>query len=121
MKKPAVLLSVGIVALYITVDAGAHPMSKDECTEGSDFIKTAALSRDNGMQGMTFLEKMLDDFQAIRSFPPQLRWLVQDREDEDYLIKAVTEVFENPQDPVEHQQNFFGDCLTRVVAKLARP
>ena len=101
-------------ALSLAVGAAAHPLSREECAEGGDFIKNAALSRENGMDGMTFLARTIEDFAAIKSFPPSLRWFVQDQYDEDYLLKAVADVFSNPREPQAHQTNFFGDCVTRT-------
>jgi hypothetical protein len=114
MKRTARVLSFAIASLAFSLNSVAHPLSKEECVEGSDFIKNAALSRENGMDGMTFLAKMLADIAAIRAFPPDLRWFVQDQHDEDYLLKAITDVFENPQEPQAHQRHFLGECLTRT-------
>jgi hypothetical protein len=114
MQNPAAVLSVAIAALFLSLNANAHPLTRQECTEGSDFIKNAALSRDNGMDGMKFLTRIIDDFEAIKSFPPELRWFVQDEQDEDYLLKAVAEVFQNPKDPQAHQRDFFSECLVRT-------
>src|SRR4051812_43129010 len=79
--------------LGIAIDAAAHPLSREECSEGSDFIKNAALSRENGMDGGTFLSRTIEDLSLIKSFPPSMRWFVQDESDEDYLLKAVADVF----------------------------
>src|ERR1700687_6409165 len=46
----------------------------EECLEGSDFIRNAALSRAAGGAGDTFLERMSGDFLGIRAFPAALRW-----------------------------------------------
>ncbi|HXC40568.1 MAG TPA: hypothetical protein VN667_16640 [Burkholderiales bacterium] len=96
----------------------AHPLSRQECTEGSDFIRNAALSRNNGMEGTRFISSTLADFEAIKSFPPQLRWFVQDDQDEAYLLRAVTDVFENPREPDTHQQAFLAQCLERAALTL---
>jgi hypothetical protein len=116
MTEPATLLSIAAAALFFSVPAQAHPLSKQECTEGSDFIRNAALSRENGIDGMTFLTKTIEDLELIKSFPAELRWFVQDQNDEDYLLRAVAEVFENPRDPQVHQRRFFGDCLVRTTS-----
>ena len=116
MKK-RVIASVVVTAVFLTVEAAAHPLSREECTEGSDFIKNAALSRENGMDGMTFLARTIDDLALIKSFPPTLRWFVQDQHDEDYLLAAVAEVFSNPQEPQMHQRRFFGECITRTSGR----
>jgi hypothetical protein len=96
--------------------AQCHPLSNQECLEGGDFIRNAALSRDNGVDGITFVAKVLDDLVVIRSFPKELRWFAQDREDEDYLLAAVSQVFENRKDPDQHRQAFYAGCVSRIAA-----
>lgn len=116
MKNAPAIVSIASAALFFSLSASAHPLSKEECSEGSDFIKNAALSRENGMDGMTFMAKTIADLETIRSFPAELRWFAQDRQDEDYLLKAIAEVFEKPQDPQAHQRQFFGQCLVRTTS-----
>lgn len=116
MKPLAKLLPV---ALLLLVSYGhCHPLSNEECAEGGDFIRNAALSRDNGMDPLTFVAKVLDDLVVIRSFPRELRWFAQDREDEDYLLEAVAQVFENRRDPDDHRQLFYDGCMDRVAATV---
>ena len=105
-----------LIALLCSGLACAHPLSRNECAEGSDFIKNAALSRDNGMDGTTFLSRTIDDLAAIKAFPPPLRWFVQDQSDEDYLLAAISRVFSSPAQPQTHQSDFFADCITRAAA-----
>lgn len=114
-QRQAIMGAVA-TALWVSFTAAAHPLSREECSEGSDFIKNAALSRENGMDGMSFLAQTIADLAAIKSFPPSLRWFVQDQTDEDYLLKAVADVFSNPREPLAHQSHFFGDCVTRTSA-----
>ena len=114
MKKTAVVIwSAALGASSLGFNANAHPLSAQECSEGSDFVRNAASSRENGMDGMTFLTKTLGDFVVIKSFPAEFRWFVKDRQDEDYLLKAVVAVFDNPQPPQVHQSEFYADCLVR--------
>lgn len=113
-NPPRVIASAAVTAVFLTYNAAAHPLSREECSEGSDFIKNAALSRDNGMDGVTFLARTIADLAAIKAFPPALRWFVQDQHDEDYLLQAVADVFSNPQEPQMHQRRFFGDCITHT-------
>jgi len=96
----------------------SHPLSSQECSEGSDFVRNAALSRNNGMDGTRFISAALADFETIKSFPPQLRWFVQDEQDEAYLLKAITDVFEFPREPDAHQQAFLAGCLERAALTL---
>lgn len=104
----AVLLAAG--------QAIAHPVSRQECSEGSDFIRNAALSRDNGMDGMSFMNRAIEDFQTIKAFPPSLRWFVQDERDEDFLLKAISAVFSSPREPAAHQRDFLAACLEYSAA-----
>ena len=109
-------LVTAALGISVALDAAAHPLSRQECSEGSDFIKNAALSRENGMDGGTFLTRTIEDLSLIKSFPPSMRWFVQDQNDEDYLLKAVAEVFSSPREPQLHQSSFFGECITRAAA-----
>ncbi len=112
MRRSGLIGSAIVLALFCA-EAQAHSLTRQECTEGSDFIKNAALSRDNGLDGTTFISNTQADFEVIKSFPAALRWFVQDKQDEDYLLAAIVEVFQNPLQPGEHQQRFFAQCLTR--------
>ena len=98
MTKAAAIAGIAITLLVFSLNTTAHSLSKEECAEGSKFIKNAALSRENGMDGATYIAKLLADFAVIKSFPIHLRWFVQDQQDEDFLLKAATEVFEHPED-----------------------
>ncbi|MDB5808626.1 MAG: hypothetical protein JWN94_748 [Betaproteobacteria bacterium] len=114
MQRQLAIASAGAAAFLLSFSAGAHPFTAQECAEGSDFIKNAALSRENGVNGMEFMTRAIADLAAIKSFPPQLRWFVQDQPDEDFLLAALAEVFSAPQDPRLHQSNFFGACSLRM-------
>jgi hypothetical protein len=116
-NRQRIIASAFAAALWLAGSAAAHPLSREECTEGSDFIKNAALSRENGMDGMTFLARTIEDLALIKSFPPALRWFVQDQHDEDYLLAAVADVFSHPLEPQLHQRRFFGECITRTSAR----
>ena len=109
-------ITLAAVLCGFPVAATSHDLTLAECIEGSDFIKHAAMSRENGMTRENFLGRMESDIKVIRQFPPQLRWFVQDQTDEDYLLKAVADVFSNPREPLAHQSHFFGDCVTRTSA-----
>jgi len=94
--------------------AGAHDLTLDECIEGSDFIMHAAQSRDYGITREVFLQHMQTDLQAIQQFPPQLRWFVQDNDDEQLLVQAAQTVFDTPREPATHQSEFLTACVERV-------
>jgi len=76
--------------------AAAHDLTLAECVEGGDFIMHAAMSRENGMTREAFLERMESDIRLIQAFPPQLRWFVQDEDDEQLLTWAARLVFDSP-------------------------
>ncbi len=94
--------------------AGAHELSLQECREGSDYIRNAALSRDGGMSEAAFMNIFDKDMEAISRVPPALRWFVQDKEDEHFLRSALNEVFRRPQPPQQHARNFAQACLLRA-------
>ena len=120
MRSLPFLLGAAVAAAMVgaiaAATANAHPLSRQECTEGSDFIRNAALSRDNGMDGMTFLNRAIEDIATIKAFPPSLRWFVQDQSDEDYLLAAVSRVFSTPAEPRTHESDFLTDCMKRAAA-----
>ena len=86
-----------------------HPM--DECLEGGQFIRNAALSRDNGITRDYFMSRLYADFEAIRVFPPDLRWFVRNEQDEALLTRAVEKVFDAPQAPRRHEIEFVDECM----------
>lgn len=94
--------------------AAAHAPSVTECTEGSDFIRDAALARDNGMNETGFMERLQQDIRLIQAFPPALRWFVQDDDDVAFLVSAAGEVFRQPKTPAMHQEKFFKACLGKT-------
>lgn len=95
--------------------AAAHELTLRECQEGGDFIKNAALSRDNGMTRELFMERLEGDLVLVRQHPPHLRWFVQDEEDEALLVQAARTVFDAPRDPSIHQSDFLTRCGGHVV------
>jgi len=98
-----------VLLLHCTM-ARAHILRDDECVEASDFIRNAALSRDNGYSEERFVAHMEDDIVTIQAFPKESRWVVQDDDDAAMLIGAVREVFRNPLDAEEHRSRFLLTC-----------
>jgi hypothetical protein len=94
--------------------AAAHDLTLDECLEGGDFIKHAAMSRDYGITREAFLDRMEGDLRVIQQFPPHLRWFVQDQDDETLLTQAAQMVFDSPREPESHQSDFLAACVERV-------
>ncbi len=88
----------------------------NECFEGSDFIGNAALSRDRGLSGREFLDRMKEDFLLIRSFPTELRWFAHDADDESFLLQEAREVFDRPEPAEDHRRAFLHACIERMAA-----
>src|SRR5258706_5360017 len=94
----------------------AHPLTLAECTEGGEFIHNAALARDNGITREFFVNKLVEDLIMIQSFPPQLRWFVQDSSDERLISEAVFKVFDEPMKAEQHEAYFVSACLQTAEA-----
>jgi hypothetical protein len=111
--------AIGLFVLGNMCQAVAHPLSLTECSEGGEFIRNAALARDNGVTREFFLAKLVEDLTLIQSFPPHLRWFVQDSGDEKLLTEAVLNVFDVPLKAEQHEVSFIGACIgtTAFVAK----
>ncbi len=92
----------------------AHALSTQECSEGADYIRNAALSRDGGMSEIAFMEVFDNDLTMLMAIPPTLRWFVQDDDDADFLRSALHEVFRKPRDPQSHAEVFAEVCLLRA-------
>lgn len=110
--------AVGLFALTTlwTAQATAHPLTLAECAEGGEFIRNAALARDAGVTREFFVGKLEEDLLVIRSFPPQLRWFVQDAAEEKFLSEAVHAVFDQPLKPAQHESRFISDCIQTTTA-----
>ena len=94
--------------------ASAGVPSIEECFEGSDFIANAARSRDNGIDRERFLDRLDGDLEAIRAYPPSLRWFAHDAEDETFLRDATQRVFDRPAAPEDHRSAFLRACFARL-------
>ena len=100
-----------VLGHFWVMQALAHSLTLTECTEGGEFIRNAALARDNGVTRDFFVNKLTEDLMMIRSFPPALRWFVQDSSDEKFLSEAVFKVFDEPVGAEQHEATFIGECL----------
>lgn len=119
MQRVPVSAMVGLLLLSLRcTPAGAHPLSLAECTEGGEFIRNAALARDNGVTREFFVGKLEEDLNLIRAFPPALRWFVQDAGDERLLTEAVLQVFDAPLKAEQHEAGFVSKCVAQSA--LAR-
>ena len=101
-------------AIHATPGIAGRP-TMEECLEGSDFIRNAALSRDAGVAADTFLDRMSEDFLVIRAFPAELRWFVHDAGDEMFLAKEARFVFEQPSSPDDQSAHFLRVCVDRMT------
>jgi hypothetical protein len=102
-------------AIWATPGIAGRP-TMEECLEGSDFIRNAALSRDAGVAADAFLDHLTEDFLVIRSFPAELRWFVHDDGDELFLAEQTRLVFERASAPDNHRAYFLRACLGRIAA-----
>ena len=112
-----------VLAVALTQCAGgalAHKPSVQECREAGEFVRNAALSRDNGMPREAFMDRLNGDLMAIRSHPPALRWFAQDADDEAFLIAAIEKVFDTPQKSSEHESEVLQACLGRIDPSFIR-
>ena len=117
MLRASASLAAGVaVCVLLCADsAAAGRPSLAECFEGSDFIANAARSRDAGMSGEAFLGRMKQDFEAIQTFPSDLRWFVHDADDEAFLLAEASEVFAHPGAVESHRQMFLQACVDRMA------
>lgn len=116
LRVPPRLAALAVLAL-LSGFCQARPPSENECVEAGDFIRNAALARDNGMAEADFISRIRDDIEIIQAFPPHMRWFVQDEEDAEFLISAATDVFRKPRKAAEHQSDFVKACLVKTGNK----
>ena len=108
------------VALAWPFTAAAQAHSVRECSEGGDFIRNAALSRDAGTTHDFFVDRLESDLVTIRAFPAALRWFVHNRDDEVFLRAEVEAVFGAPASSEQHRSDFMERCVRRAE-RLAFP
>jgi hypothetical protein len=119
--RPGPLCAIAALcaAAALPAPAPALTVTHEECAEGADFIRNAALSRDNGLSGEAFLERLEGDFAAIRAIAPALRWFARDADDEALLRRAASEVFAAPRDAERHRVEFLASCRETVAGNSA--
>ncbi|RPH44532.1 MAG: hypothetical protein EHM87_10010 [Burkholderiales bacterium] len=117
------LCAIGALCAATGVPTGALALTVtlEECDEGADFIRNAALSRDNGAKPDEFLRRLEDDLVLIQAVPPALRWFVRDEDDEAMLRVAAIDVFADPRGPHDHHRDFLAGCRATVSAAAPRP
>ena len=94
--------------------AHAHELSLQECREGADYIRNAAISREHGMSETAFMDIFDNDLAMIMAIPKELRWFVQDDDDASFLRSALNQVFRHPKAPAEHAMDFAHACVSRA-------
>jgi len=114
MRSTAIRLLVGFAVAFLAGrEVVASVPSVEECYEAADFIANAARARDNGIERDAFVDRLREDFQLIRAFPPELRWFVKDEDDEAFLQDASESVFARPRTPDRQEAEFLVSCLER--------
>lgn len=116
-RLPA-LVTTAVLALPSL--AAALTVAEADCREGADFIANAARSRDNGMSGEAFKDRLEADLVAIRSFAPALRWFARDEEDAQLLRVWVDRVFGDKPAPARVHGEFLAACREEIVLARAR-
>jgi hypothetical protein len=115
MRGPFLALAL----ILSTAAAAQQPHSSRECSEGGDFIRNAALSRDGGASREFFVGRLEEDLLTIRAFPPALRWFVHNPDDEVFLRSEVEAVFDAPLSSELHRAGFLERCTQRAGRRTA--
>ncbi len=119
MPRLAALCALLLAAASVPGAPGSEPaalqsVAARECREAADFIRNAARSRDAGMSRAAFVQRLHDDFEVVRAFPPALRWFVRNEGDEAFLAREVAAVFDAPAASERHRALFLERCLARL-------
>jgi hypothetical protein len=105
-------LSVFAIGLGLAASVQAESLSAGDCAEGGDFIKNAALSRDNGIAAERFIATLEDDLSRVRDMPAAARWFAYSDIEEQLLRKATLGVFMRPKNADIHRAEFVRLCDT---------
>ena len=114
LRSAVATAMLGAAGMLAALPVQAHVPSMEECAQGSDFIRNAALARDEGMPERQFVAQFQADVQALQRLPAELRWFVQDKDDEAFLLSAVQEVFRKPRPAAVHQAQFAVACVRLI-------
>lgn len=87
-----------------------------ECHEASDFIRNAALSRDNGYSKKFLLGRFDDDMMVLSGMDPQKRWFVRSKGATQFLRQALHDVFVVKRKPGDQAGIFLRSCMAHVLA-----
>jgi len=117
---PRSLLAAALLLAAATrVSAATHTLA--ECREGGEFIRNAALSRDNGLPREAFLNHLIADLSMIRGLPVSVRWFARDETDEALLIRHSERVYAQRLSPGEHETAFLAECSRHVAENPQTP
>jgi hypothetical protein len=99
-----------LIALAAVFAVRAQHLSDQDCREGSDFIRNAALSRDNGVVRSEFTDRLDGDIATVMQMPVHSRWFVYGDAEATLLRSAVAVVFNDPRPADTHHSRFMLAC-----------
>ncbi len=106
-----------LIILMAWTSVSAAPVFYDfqptqrECEEATDFIRNAALSRNNGYTKQKIVGLFDDNVTVLSGMDPEKRWFVRSPGATRFLRDALTLVFDVPGRPGEHAARFLESCL----------
>jgi hypothetical protein len=109
--RALMLASVFVTSFGAALPASAFEVEVAECKEGADFIRNAALARENGMSKEQFVTRLDEDLQLIQAVPVELRWFAHSDDEARFLRDAVQDVYDAPLSPAAHGLAFAKACL----------
>ncbi len=86
-----------------------------ECEEGSDFIRNAARSRDNGYSENKIVGRFDEDVVVLSGMAPEKRWFIRSPGATVFLRKALVAVFQMPKRPGDQASTFLAACKEQVM------
>lgn len=113
--KPAtwgLLWSALLLATAMPVTASRHESA--ECREGGEFIRNAAISRDNGLPKDDFITHLIADLSMIRGLPEGMRWFARDEADESLLVRHAERVYDYRMSAKDNEDAFLAECSRSV-------
>ena len=97
-----------LLATAMPVIASKHTSA--ECREGGEFIRNAAISRDNGLPKDAFLRHLIADLSMIRGLPEGMRWFARDEADESLLVRHAERVYDYRMSAKNNEEAFLAEC-----------
>jgi len=104
------LLASGALLLASAMPVIASMHTSAECSEGGEFIRNAAISRDNGLPKDAFLNHLIADLSMIRTMPEGIRWFARDEADELLLIRHAERVYDHRMSAKHNEEEFLAAC-----------